>query len=86
MNIGQKRRKKRKEMRGGEINYPPHSIKWCSNIRRGDAVGASYRGGSQTFIPDRTDRQTDRQTRKRGRGGGEEGKVFFYHPDPKCSL
>ncbi len=70
MNIGQKRRKKRKEMRGGEINYPPHSIKWCSNNRRGDAVGA-YMGGKPDIHTRQTDRKTDRQTRKRGRETGE---------------
>ncbi len=81
VNIGQKRRKKRKEMRGAEINYPPHSIKWCSNNRRGDAVGA-YNGGEARHSY-QTERQTDRLGRG-GRGWRETGGKYSF--DPKCSL
>ncbi len=57
----------------------PHSIKWCSNNRRGDAVGAYMEGETRhSYQTERqTDRQTDRQTRKRGTRGRGRGKSIL---------
>jgi hypothetical protein len=77
VNIGQKRRKKRKEMRGGEINYIPHTPLNGAVIIGGEMQLVHHTGGKPDILTRQKDRQTNQEEGDGGGGGKETGESIL---------